>query len=700
MIRGGHAIEWSRECPDVVFNLIRNCEVRVMGRRSVHARRVKPRSGIGFIQQLESRQLLATLNVVDYGAIPNDNGDDRNAIVAAINASNNGDTIYFPVGVYRLSKEIGTNNGDVKKPLGRGRIYKGETTFVTTPYGIDFNGNPKQAGETFQVFDRTVLLSTGQDPDQANKKNSIFNFRETNPNPNTFNAKFTNLTFRGRGFNLATNNGAMVEGLIIDNCHFDVTGGGQNNGIEFTTGLRNVTITNNIFHLGGSNGIYGYNWDNLNISNNWFINPPGQSGTEAVHIIAHIYSSPNLLMEQNYFRGIRRMAIETQGGGVNTIIRDNWYEDPFLFTDTTIPPGQPGNPTNDTFGYSIINDRANGVVITRNVAIMPTKAQSPLNNYVRIVYEIGGLNVNMYDNYSDGGNHVIAGNGAGATGIAHDNKIFNFSEGPRNSNGSRIQYVNNNQSVALSFNPFTRLRPQPNIRYGETPGGPTGGPAAPTGLTASGAGSTQINLNWSDQAINETSYRVERRIAPNTWITEAILGVDATSYTVTGLSAGLTYAFRVFAVNAQGDSAASNIAEATTSTADKPATPTNLVGTTVGLNQIDLTWTDNATNETGYRVERLSEDGVTWVVLTPELLPVNSNSYSLTSLASGRTFQFRVIAVNGNANEESDPSNIAVVQTPLADAGTVPTPTRRARPAFYYTGSTGIAVGPNVTGAS
>lgn len=671
-----------------------------MGSRSVAAPAVKVRRRGMFFQPLEDRTLLATLNVVNFGANGNDNLDDRTAIVAAINASNDGDTIYFPAGTYRLSKEIGTNNGDVRKPLGRGRIYKGETTFTTSNKGMDFNGNP-QAGGTYVMNDRTILLSTGTDPDQPNKKNSIFNFRETNPNPSTFNAKFTNLTLRGRGFNFATNVGAMVEGVIIDNCHLDVQGGGNNNGVEFTTGLRNTQITNNVFHLGGGNGIYGYNWDNFLIANNWFLNPPGQPGSEAIHAIAHLYSSPNMTIEQNYFSGVHRMAIEYQGGGVDTIVRDNWYENPNISATES--------QNADTFAYSIVADRSLRTITTRNVAIMPTNAQSPDGKGVRIVFELGGKSLNAYDNYSDGGNDAVAINGAGSTGTVGPNKFFNYHHRTGNNNGSTTNYnpSQNAAGVTLTFNPFAtdRLRPEPNKRYGVPTPPPTGVPA-PTNLTASSAGSTQINLNWSDQATTETAYRVERETTPGTWITEAILAADSTSYAAMGLASGATYKFRVIAVVIAGveESSPSNTATASTSNAERPAAPTNLAGTTVGLNTINLTWSDNATNETGYIVERLSEDGETWVVLTPTALPANSTGYQVESIAAGRTYQFRVRAENANAtfpgDRYSDYSNIAVVQTPLADVGSSGATARRARPAFFYAGSAGTAVGPIVTGAS
>src|SRR5690606_10735796 len=47
----------------------------------------------------------ATLNVVDFGAVPNDGLDDIPAIHAAFDAAKAGDEIYFPNGTYDL---IGT----------------------------------------------------------------------------------------------------------------------------------------------------------------------------------------------------------------------------------------------------------------------------------------------------------------------------------------------------------------------------------------------------------------------------------------------------------------------------------------------------------------------------------------------------------------------------------------------------------------
>ena len=81
-------------------------------------------------------------------------------------------------------------------------------------------------------------------------------------------------------------------------------------------------------------------------------------------------------------------------------------------------------------------------------------------------------------------------------------------------------------------------------------------PAAPTGLTATAASSSQINLNWVDNAGNETGYRVERSPdGASGWTTVATLAANTTSRSDSGLAASTPYYYRVAAFNSAGDSA-------------------------------------------------------------------------------------------------------------------------------------------------
>jgi len=98
-------------------------------------------------------------------------------------------------------------------------------------------------------------------------------------------------------------------------------------------------------------------------------------------------------------------------------------------------------------------------------------------------------------------------------------------------------------------------------------------PAAPSGLTATAASSSRINLAWVDNATNETGYSVERSTNGTTFTVVATLGANVTTYANTGLTASTTYSYRVRATNSVGNSAYSNTATATTSAT---ATSTNI----------------------------------------------------------------------------------------------------------------------------
>ncbi len=76
---------------------------------------------------------------------------------------------------------------------------------------------------------------------------------------------------------------------------------------------------------------------------------------------------------------------------------------------------------------------------------------------------------------------------------------------------------------------------------------------APTGLTAA-AGDTQVHLSWtapvSDGGSPVTSYNVYRATVPGFQASALVTSTTGTSATVTGLINGVTYYFRVAAVNA------------------------------------------------------------------------------------------------------------------------------------------------------
>ena len=90
-------------------------------------------------------------------------------------------------------------------------------------------------------------------------------------------------------------------------------------------------------------------------------------------------------------------------------------------------------------------------------------------------------------------------------------------------------------------------------------------PAAPTALTATAISRSRIDLAWTDNASNETGFRIERARNGGAFSLIATTAANGTGYSDTsGLQPNKSYSYRVLAFNAAGSSGWSNTASATT----------------------------------------------------------------------------------------------------------------------------------------
>ncbi len=188
-------------------------------------------------------------------------------------------------------------------------------------------------------------------------------------------------------------------------------------------------------------------------------------------------------------------------------------------------------------------------------------------------------------------------------------------------------------------------------------------PPAPATLTATAASSSQINLAWTDSATTEQGFKIERCTGSSCsdFAEIATVGANVTTYANTGLVASTSYSYRVRAYTTAGDSGYSPTATATTAgTATLPAAPTNLVATAVSRSQINLAWTDNATNETGFRIERCTGSTCTNFA---QIATVGANvtSYANSKLTANTAYRYRIRA--SNPAGVSDYSSIASATT-------------------------------------
>jgi regulation of enolase protein 1 (concanavalin A-like superfamily) len=98
---------------------------------------------------------------------------------------------------------------------------------------------------------------------------------------------------------------------------------------------------------------------------------------------------------------------------------------------------------------------------------------------------------------------------------------------------------------------------------------------APSGLSASVASGTQINLPWSDNSTNETGFEIERAVGTGGFSALASIGADRTGHSDTAVTAGTAYSYRVRAVAGTVTSSFSNTVSATPTAAPPPPPPTS-----------------------------------------------------------------------------------------------------------------------------
>jgi predicted phage tail protein len=192
-------------------------------------------------------------------------------------------------------------------------------------------------------------------------------------------------------------------------------------------------------------------------------------------------------------------------------------------------------------------------------------------------------------------------------------------------------------------------------------------PIPPSALTAITASGTRINLAWTDNSTDEQGFRVERAPdvagAPGTFALITSPGANVTSYGNTGLANGTRYWYRVRAYNAAGSSAYTNVADATT--LRLPNAPTSTQAVAVGPLAVNVSWTDNADNETSFRIERAPDNaGVPGGFGSAVTLGADATTYQATGLKSSTSYWFRVRAQNSVGNSAWAPAVLVTTMPP------------------------------------
>src|SRR5690606_4407392 len=147
-------------------------------------------------------------------------------------------------------------------------------------------------------------------------------------------------------------------------------------------------------------------------------------------------------------------------------------------------------------------------------------------------------------------------------------------------------------------------------------------------------------VSWTDASDNETGFEIER--SPSFSGGTVQVAANVSGY-IDQCGPG-TFSYRVRAVNASGAAAYSAWASVTVAEV-APAAPSGLSAAANGNSVVTLTWSDNSNNESGFRIERQTQQGGgSWGSVTVLTAPADAESYD-DEPGSG-THRYRVAATN------------------------------------------------------
>ena len=302
-------------------------------------------------------------------------------------------------------------------------------------------------------------------------------------------------------------------------------------------------------------------------------------------------------------------------------------------TPTPTPTPQPSNPPATPSSVSLT--RADGTVTADWPAV------SDADKYHVTYSDDGGSSwhapVNGHDNITantltftadNGKSYVVgvrAGNDHGWSGWRNSSGIAPLPEPtPTPTPEPTATPTPAPQPTATPVPPTATPTPEPEPTATPTPTPQPQAPAAPTGLTAT-AGDGSVALAWNDPAdatVTGYQYQVNHNDTAtgnlsgwSSWQSIANSDADTTAHTLTGLSNGKEYRYKLRAVNSAGNSkpapqAAPWYVSATPQKPPPPAAPSN-VAVDPSENSLDITW-DAVTDATGYDVRAKAEGSSSW----------------------------------------------------------------------------------------
>jgi hypothetical protein len=173
-------------------------------------------------------------------------------------------------------------------------------------------------------------------------------------------------------------------------------------------------------------------------------------------------------------------------------------------------------------------------------------------------------------------------------------------------------------------------------------------PAAPSGFTATSNFADSVSLSWTDNSASPAEDGFDIEVSTNagsSYSSVTTTAQNATSYSHTGRVESTAYLYRIRATNTSGSSSWVTASSVTT-----PAAVQSFTATAASSTQINLSWTDKSGVETGFRIER-STDNSNWSLVTTTA--ASATSFSNTSLNASTLYYYRIRSNSYNGTNDS-----------------------------------------------
>jgi hypothetical protein len=186
-------------------------------------------------------------------------------------------------------------------------------------------------------------------------------------------------------------------------------------------------------------------------------------------------------------------------------------------------------------------------------------------------------------------------------------------------------------------------------------------PVSPADVIASAVSSSNIEISWVDRSNGESGFRIEKKVGSGGSYSEIdTVSADITNYVDTGQADETSYYYRVRAFSNEGNSSYFNESNVKTH-----APPSELSAVTISKSSINLSWSDNSSNESAYEIWRRVAGNLNYS--TVGTVAANGTSYADTKLNASTTYDYLVRAISTNSG--SDFSNTASATTLKSSGG-------------------------------